>query len=111
MYQVGINCVPTLFCATAATLMLLLQCPRCRAPVELPLHQCNNLRTHHKQVLKKGQKGVRNECTSCGFFAPDITQWARWDGTLAAEAVTAVVRATGSSGTGFWGWLLSATRW
>lgn len=89
----------------------LLQCPKCRAPVELPLHHCNDLSRHNGQVMQKGHKGIRNECLKCGFFAPDITKWARWDGTLAAEAVTAVVRATGSSSSGFWSWLLRAPRW
>ena len=44
------------------------------------MHHCNDLRRHHGEA-KNGQKGIRNECTQCGFFAADITQWARWDGT------------------------------
>ena len=39
------------------------------------------------------------------LYIPDIGQWARWDGTLAAGALTAVAATTGSS-TGFGGWVL-----
>lgn len=51
-------------------------CPRCREPVEHT--HCSNLASHH------GQNGVSNACKSCGFFAPDISAWIRWDGKLAS---------------------------
>jgi hypothetical protein len=58
------------------------------------------------------QKGIRNECRQCGFFAPSISQWARWDGTLAAEAITVVAAAAGGSfSTSFWRRILRGFGW
>lgn len=55
------------------------QCGRCGlGPV---LHSgCDNLRTHH------GERGIRNACQACGWFAPDISAWPRWDGKVPAAA-------------------------
>jgi len=40
---------------------------------------CNSLSTHHEE--KKGETGqINNACPKCGWFAPVISKWLKWDG-------------------------------
>ena len=54
------------------------QCGRCAyGPIDH--FACADLRTHHDERLAGGAK-VSNACPECGWFAPHIDAWPRWDG-------------------------------
>jgi hypothetical protein len=53
------------------------QCGQCgHGPID---HMaCGTLTTH------QGEGGIDNSCEKCGWFAPEISQWPKWDGNLPA---------------------------
>lgn len=61
------------------------QCPRCRFGPKQLAH-CDDLAKHHGEEIRNQRTGkvyVRNNaCEKCGYFAPDIEDWDRWDGTV-----------------------------
>lgn len=62
------------------------QCPKCKyGPVDFG--GCNNLAQHHGDVAGTGAI-VRNTCNGCGFFAPTIEEWEKWDGIVRMQSTT-----------------------
>ncbi|KAL1514481.1 hypothetical protein AB1Y20_003580 [Prymnesium parvum] len=67
------------------------QCGRCAfGPVDYS--GCSRLTTHHGELSRGGASRVSNACPRCGWFAPSLEAWPRWDRTLASPAGLAVLR-------------------
>jgi hypothetical protein len=57
------------------------QCSNCSfGPMDF--YGCSSLTSHHGQLTGLGAGRISNACPACGWFAQNIVEWPKWNGTL-----------------------------